>query len=461
MSSTLPKRTYTRSPRVAIVGGGISGLTSAYYLLRAGCDVTIYEAHDTLGGLAATFDYGPFQWDRFYHCILTSDEALLGLLDDLELSDALRWQATEVGFYSRGELHTMTRPLDLLRFPHLSLWNKARFALGTLYASRFCSGEGLEGVPLRTWIEKVFGPKLYQEMWAPLLQCKLGSMQDQASAAFLWATLRRLYSTRDQDTSKQERLGFVDGGYQRVLGRLEKEIARLGGRVRCGTAVGNVEKVRDRVLIRAEGHTEAYDSVVLTVPSRLAAAMCPTFGEDYLEKLQSTQYLGIVCAVALLRQPLSRYYVTNITDASRFTGIIEMTNLIGTTRTAGHSLLYLPKYTAPSDPLFQKNDAEVWDQFERHLLRMHPTLQRSDFVQHFVFRERFVQPVPTLHYSDTMPTMRTPLRGVYLANTSQIVNDTLNNNAMVRIARDACRMVLDNTQHGKVREGLDSAVCLR
>src|SRR5579859_5524169 len=105
---------YMKDPRIAIVGGGISGLTSAYYLLRAGCDVTLYEAQDTLGGLSASFDYGPFQWDRFYHCILTSDQALLGLLDDLELTDALRWQATEVGFYSRGELHTMTRPSDLL-----------------------------------------------------------------------------------------------------------------------------------------------------------------------------------------------------------------------------------------------------------------------------------------------------------------------------------------------------------
>jgi protoporphyrinogen oxidase len=377
------------------------------------------------------------------------------------LTDALCWQATEVGFYSRGELHTMTRPLDLLRFPHLSFWNKARFALGTVYAGRLCSGKGLEGVPLRTWIEKVFGAKLYQEMWAPLLQCKLGSMQERASAAFLWATLRRLYSTRDRNTSKQERLGFVDGGYQRVLCRLEDEITRLGGRVRCRTAVGSLERVDECVLIRAEGHTETYDSVILTVPSRLAAAMCPNFGQGYLEKLQSTQYLGIVCAVVLLRRPLSRYYVTNITEASRFTGIIEMTNLIGTARTAGHSLLYLPKYTAPSDPLFQKSDGEVWDEFQGDLLHMHPDLRSSDIVQHFVFREKFVQPVPTLHYSETMPPMRTPLPGVYLANTSQIVNDTLNNNAMVRIARDACRMVLDNTQHRKVREGLDSAVCLR
>jgi protoporphyrinogen oxidase len=460
MPSTLLTRTYTKSPCIAIVGGGISGLTSAYYLLRAGCDVTIYEANNTLGGLSASFDYGPFQWDRFYHCILTSDQNLLGLLDDLELTDALRWQATEVGLYSRGELHTMTRPLDLLRFPHLSLWNKARFAFGTVYAGRFCSGKGLESVPLRTWIEKVFGAKLYREMWAPLLQCKLGSMQEQASAAFLWATLRRLYSTRDQDTSKQERLGFVDGGYQRVLGRLEEEIYRLGGRVRCRTAVGNIERVEDGVLIRAEGHTETYDSVVLTVPSRLTAAMCPTLGESYLEKLQSTQYLGIVCAVAVLRRPLSRYYVTNITDATRFTGIIEMTNLIGTTRTAGHSLLYLPKYTAPGDPLFQKSDAVVWDEFEGDLLRMHPGLRSSDIAKHFVFRERFVQPVPTLRYSETMPPMRTPLPGVYLANTSQIVNDTLNNNAMVRIAREACRMVLDGSQTEKVRVGLDSAVSL-
>ena len=36
--------------RVAIVGGGIAGLTSALRLAQSGCHVTVYEAGDCVGG---------------------------------------------------------------------------------------------------------------------------------------------------------------------------------------------------------------------------------------------------------------------------------------------------------------------------------------------------------------------------------------------------------------------------
>src|SRR2546423_15641216 len=69
---------------------------------------------------------------------------------------------------------------------------------------------------------------------------------------------------------------------------------------------------------------------------------------------------------------------------------------------------------------------------------MHPDLKEADIEHRFVFRERVVQPVPTLGYSEILPPARTPVAGVYVANTSQILNDTLNNNAMTSIAQATC-----------------------
>ncbi|XLS71868.1 hypothetical protein HN51_028733, partial [Arachis hypogaea] len=40
--------------RVAVVGGGISGLVSAYVLAKEGVNVTLYEKEDYLGGHAKT-----------------------------------------------------------------------------------------------------------------------------------------------------------------------------------------------------------------------------------------------------------------------------------------------------------------------------------------------------------------------------------------------------------------------
>ena len=40
--------------RVAVIGGGMSGLVSAYVLAKAGVEVVLYEKEDSLGGHAKT-----------------------------------------------------------------------------------------------------------------------------------------------------------------------------------------------------------------------------------------------------------------------------------------------------------------------------------------------------------------------------------------------------------------------
>ena len=120
-----------------------------------------------------------------------------------------------------------------------------------------------------------------------------------------------------------------------------------------------------------------------------------------------------------------------------------MTNLIDADKaTNGQTLVYLPKYTSPSDPLFHLSDQEVWDRFSPMLFRVHPRLRHSDIVSVEVFRAQFVQPVPTLHYSTRAPTVETGLPRIFVANTSQIINDTLNNNVMTSIARKATASVI-------------------
>ena len=90
-----------RGRRVAILGGGITGLTSAFYLLREGADVTVFESRPQLGGLATYFNFGKFSWDKFYHCILTSDQPLLQLIDDLGLTSGTTLDGDQGWFLRR------------------------------------------------------------------------------------------------------------------------------------------------------------------------------------------------------------------------------------------------------------------------------------------------------------------------------------------------------------------------
>jgi protoporphyrinogen oxidase len=423
---------------IAILGGGITGLTAAFYLLRKGARVTVLEARPEPGGLATYFDFGSFFWDKYYHCILTSDRPLLQLIDDLGLTSELRWTQTKVGFFADEKLYSMSSSLDFLRFRPLNLWQKARLAAGVLYTCRIRDGRELESQLASEWLPKVFGEANYRKMWGPLLKCKLGACREQASAAFIWATITRLYSTRDKNGSQQERLGYIRGGYRTVFNRMVEAVQQMGGRIVTGARVERISSNGAGLTLQVNGKHQEFDNVIATVPSRLLAEMTPELSTQYVTKLSSVTYLGIVCMVLVLKRKLSPYYVTNLANEDfPFTGIIEMTNLISEEETAGRHLVYLPKYTAPGDPLFDASEEEIWTLFRQHLLRVIPDLKESEIERRFLFRERFVQPVPTLHYSDIVPEMNTGVDGLILANTTQIINSTLNNNAMVQIARRA------------------------
>ena len=55
--------------RAAVIGGGVSGLATAYYLGQAGVKVDVFEAEAQTGGLAAGFDLDGLNVEKYYHFI--------------------------------------------------------------------------------------------------------------------------------------------------------------------------------------------------------------------------------------------------------------------------------------------------------------------------------------------------------------------------------------------------------
>lgn len=430
--------------RVGIIGGGIAGLTAAYYLEKAGVKTTIIEANPELGGLSRAFDFGPFQWDRYYHCILTSDTDLTRLIDDIGLTPEMRWSVTKTGFYSTRGLHSFSNSMDFLRFPPLSLWEKFRLGLGILRAARVKDEQALEEIPVADWLIQMFGRGVYTKIWEPLLKCKLGTCRNEASAAFIWSYITRYYSTRESGSSKKEMLGYVRGGYRTVFARLLDLLKDRGTEFLLGAPVERLESAPGGgVRVHFAGSSRDFDRVVFTGPSHLLLKVAPQLDPAYTKQLQRVKYLGLVCAVLLLKRRLSPYYVTNLIDSTLpLTGIIEMTAMVNKDEeTAGRHLVYLPKYYDQDDPALAQSDAEVREQLISGLKRVHPDLKDDDIEKVFIFRERYVQPIPVLRYSQLLPPMETSIPGLYLANSTFIVNRTLSNNQMVRIARSAAQKI--------------------
>lgn len=432
--------------RWAVVGGGILGLAVARHLRADGHDVTLYEGADDLGGLASawTIDLSGGErliWDRYYHVTLLSDLRTRGLLDDLGLTDEVRWVETRTGCYADGELYSVSNAVEFLRFPPLGLLDKLRLGGTILYGARIRDGRRMERVGVSDWLRRWSGRRTYERFWLPLLRAKLGESYREASAAFIWSTIQRLYAAR-RTGLKKEMFGYVHGGYARTIDAFAARLRAGGVDLRTGCPVSSVRREGDGFVIATPSGDERADRVVVTTAAPLASRLCPELDDDERGRLDGARYQGIVCESLVLRRPLAPYYLTNITDpGTPFTAVVEMTSLIDPAEVAGHTLVYLPKYVAPDDPLLDASDEDVHEAFWPYLRQMHPTLTDEDLVARRVSRARLVFAVPTLGYSDGVPPIVTSVPGLYLVGSADLVHATLNVDDTLGLADEAVALI--------------------
>lgn len=435
-----------------VVGGGLLGLTLALRLAQRGWRVTLFEAADHVGGLADAWQLGDVTWDRHYHVTLLSDRFLRGLLAELGLEQQMRWVETRTGFYTDGQLHSMSNSLEFLRFPPLGLVDKLRLAGTIVYASRVKNWRALENVPVEDWLRKLSGARTTEKIWLPLLRAKLGDNYRRTSAAFIWSTIARMYAAR-RTGLKKEMFGYVPGGYAAVLKALAARLTQLGVEVRTNAPVQRLEQASPGVSVKAPGGAEWFDRVVVTAPAPRLAQLCPELTAEEKARLTGVEYQGIVCASALLCRPLAGYYVTNITDGwVPFTAVIEMSALVAPDQLQGRHLVYLPKYVPADHPLLDCKDDQIEREFTAALLKMYPHLTSDDILAFRVSRARQVMPLPTLGYSQRLPAMQTSVPGLWAVNSSQIVNGTLNVNETVKLAEESLSLLLSPVSPSTSRE---------
>ena len=432
--------------RIAVIGGGMLGLTLAHRLAQQGREVTLYEAAPSLGGLASAWSLpvdgeSPIVWDRHYHVTLLSDSHTRGILAELGLDDQMEFVKTRTGYYSDGRMSSVSNAFEFLRLPALNIVDKVRLGATIWYGARVKDWRKLELVDVETWLRRISGRRAFERFWLPQLRAKLGDAYQETSAAFLWATIQRLYAAR-RSGLKEELFGYVPGGYARVLERFGALLRDEGVRVELNTPIARVESVGGRVEVTRAGSSGAvdeYDDVVITAAAPLAARLCPGLAPAESARLARTRYQGIVCASLVLKKPVAGYYLTYIADDVPFTTVIEMSTLVDPAQFGGHTLVYLPKYLAPDDPFFGADDEAVRARFMPAFFRLYPELSEDDVLAFRVSRVRHVFALSTLAYSERVPPLHTSQPGIHLCGSAQIVNGTLNVDEAIALAERAAR----------------------
>ena len=436
--------------RIGIIGGGVAGLAAAYDLTRQGHFAEVFEAAPFLGGQASTFPVGGGQLERGYHHLFVSDTAITDLIQELGLGDKLAWLESKVGLYHDGKIWDFSTPLDLLKFKPLSLLQRLRVGLWTLRLQRIADYSKFEDVTAKDWLSKHMGREAYEVLFEPLLRGKFGDHYEQVSMTWLWGKVRLRVASRGKGMQK-ERLGYPMGSFGEIIDTLATRIEDQGGKVHSSARVNRIV-IEDGAATGLEVQRDdsplesrEYDAVLATTPSYVFTRLVPPMPDEYQQLLTGVSYLSAVLLVLELDRPLTAKYWINIADVDMpFVGIIEHTNMIDKSLYGGRHVVYISNYPDRNSELYGLEPEELLDLFTPHLRKINADFDRSWVQKYHHHRVDGAQPIISRNYSQRIPSHRTPVARLYLANTTQIFPEDRGTNYSIRMGRQVARMMMDD-----------------
>ena len=300
---------------VIVVGGGVSGLTAAWQLKKAGFDVALLEADQTVGGCMRTERRDGFLLEKGPFNVIVRDpafqELLTDLADELEVVTASK-SARSRYIYRRGRLiRVPTNPVSLAASPLLSLSAKGRLLSGLFFSRRPEQAEySIEDFAVRR-LGRENSDTLVSAVIAGILAGDIRKLSLRACFPSLWrfdrqarspiayglaAGLRRMRTKSDKPRRRWRGLVSIDRG----LGALAEVMAKkLGPDLLTGCRIESISISDDgyRLSYRDGGSTDKQlrcRRLVLALPACEAGQLLKPLAAEAAEILATIQSASLV-----------------------------------------------------------------------------------------------------------------------------------------------------------------------
>jgi protoporphyrinogen oxidase len=347
------------NPSVVVLGGGLSGIATAYVLARAGWeDVLVVERGAALGGLAGSFEQDGRFYPLGYHHILDRDRALLFFLDLVGALPLVRWRRIHMLFHAGGRSYDLSRPTGFLAFP-MTLADKLRFLRLMTRAFLTSDWSPWEGRAAAELVDAWAGPGVRVNVFDPLCRLKFDLSSSEVSAAWLGARL----SFREGASP----LGYIpNANWTKVLcDGLTRLLETTGVRVRLGTPVAGLRHEGDRIAqaTLADGQPVGADIFVSTLPPPVYLGLVP---EEGTPPLPSIRYTALISAVCATRQPIvPDFYWMNLVSLDHTAcGLFVLSSLNPTIGARGDTCLNFVTHLGGADrALFRLPDDALTERY--------------------------------------------------------------------------------------------------
>jgi protoporphyrinogen oxidase len=435
-----------------IIGGGFTGLTAAYELLKNNHEVVIIERSNVLGGLASGFKIEGENIEKTYHHIFTTDTDIIGLVTELGLEKKLEWHDSSVAICYDNKLYPFNGALDLIKFSPLSFISRIRVGLIVLFLQKFKNWKSFLNISAFDWMRKFAGKNASDVIWEPLLKGKFSHFYDKVSMAWLWARLHIRANSRK--AGEGEKLGYFNGSFNIIIKELKKRIIEMGGKIFVRSEFKEFVERDDSFEANIESgnkvFSEVVDKIICTVPSGAMGEILmrsPEGGShhqnpnqqlssdlgNYIQKLKNINYLGAICMVFSSDQDLSDFYWHNINDLKApFLVFINHTKLIPKSRYNNKNIYYIGAYLPHEHKYFKSENTVIEKDWFNYLKKIFPEFDQKQINQLNIFKFKNAQHIVDLDYTSKIPGYETPIKNIYLANFSQIFPEDRGTNFAIR-----------------------------
>lgn len=264
--------------RVAVVGGGLAGLSAACALADQGVQVSLFEQRPFLGGRASSYEHNGETIDNCQHVLLGCCTNLIEFYRRIGVEGQIRWYDRLTFMLPGGEAFELKPSLvpaplhaapSFLRARGLSVGDKLAVARAMRKLARPVAETAMT---FAEWLRNEGQtPAAISRFWTPVLVSALNEELDRVSAASAAMVFREAFLKSPQ----AGRMGVSAVPLGALYAPAADYIRDRGGDVRTRTSVQRITLTDADVAIEADDKS-TFDAVVLAVPFGKAAAMLPT-----------------------------------------------------------------------------------------------------------------------------------------------------------------------------------------
>ncbi|HAI22652.1 TPA: hypothetical protein DCP77_01650 [Candidatus Collierbacteria bacterium] len=414
--------------KIAVIGGGFTGLACALALVEKGVDVVLYEEASTLGGLAGGVRKNNWKWslEYFYHHIFTNDREILGLAKDVEAETLIKNPVT-TSFLNKKEVQ-LDSPLSVLKFSGLSVFGRLRMGVGLAILKLIPNGLFLEKYRVVDLLPRLIGKEGYRVIWEKLLKAKFGPFASTVNMSWFWTRVAK----------RTKNLGYFEGGFQKLVEKTGEKIIKLGGEIILERKIKRVEKKESGKWLVDDTD---FDGVVMTVPAPVMEKIL----DVEMDPFPKISYLWGQTVMLEINQRLINGYWMNVLEKNwPFLVVVEHTNMIDKKYYGNNRVLYLGNYLPEDSKQLKMSKEDLITMYLPYLRKVNRLFRKKWIKSVAVFRKPFAQPVFPVNYSKELPKIKTKYKGLYLANMSMVYPFDRGTNYAVKMGNDVAKQILSD-----------------